>query len=668
MFPLSTPTTTGLWVDWLSLAIVLAGLCAFVLGLSDLWRRGTQRHALVLAPVTLGAYGALGLVGLSVAVMLAGGRGIPVAQAAFLAVAAWGLAIAVMRAPRVWHWWKSASGADLGRTAAFAAAACYSIWFWTDVFQDHVALPGAYDGIVHTAYYLRILEAGVPTLGRVSIGFANIFGTQMFEFYPTGTHALMAIASGFWGQWGLVSHAGILKAWFTLTLAAMPWALFWVARRLMPRMPWWVGLALVFVAMPGFRFPIEAAHEGGASRLLAHVFMAPIYADVLLGRFGALRRRPLAGIVLGLAFLMHPSAFVTLAALLAYAAMCTAAGDAGWRARVLRMAGLAAALAIGALIAAGLLEWNGGVALARDPAKPFSWTTLAYRLQAGWTTLSYAEYGVGRVKQCLIGLGLVLLVTRRKALGLPWRVVGLPIWMVLVAVAALSAQVVSLPGSRLIGGAFYDETPRVIEVLYESVGMCLAAVAWCVWILAAGRALDSHSPGRYAKTASAVGAGLVVAALVYQQARGAWVHDHLRYWDRQLQTPRISRLHALGAWIENNTERNAILFHPPFDSEIWEAWTGRRGIFMYGECHVHNHQLPCNRRKDLINARIDVLRGALDRPASAVGCLAEIDPFGRPGYFLVPSSVASTQPFPVCGDATYVTTLDGHAVVAYRRP
>jgi hypothetical protein len=65
--------------------------------------------------------------------------------------------------------------------------------------------------------------------------------------------------------------------------------LVWVVRRLLPQMPWWVGLALAFIALPGFRFPVEAAHEGGASRLIAHVLLAPIYADTLLGRFSTPR-------------------------------------------------------------------------------------------------------------------------------------------------------------------------------------------------------------------------------------------------------------------------------------------------------------------------------------------------------------------------------------------
>jgi hypothetical protein len=238
MFPLSTPTNTGVSIDLLSLAIVLAGMAAFAAGLADAWARLRAKSGRAtlpdLDPVTLAAYAALGLVALVVAVMLAGARGIPVAQAVFLAVAFWGLATATRRAPRAWKWPQCASSADLSRAALFAAAACWSVWFWAGVFQDHVGLSVAHDGIAHTAWYLRILESGVPTLGRVPIGFREVFGEQMVEFYPTGTHALVAISSGFWGQWGVISHAGILKAWFTLAMAAAGGTL---PRRVLPDAP-----------------------------------------------------------------------------------------------------------------------------------------------------------------------------------------------------------------------------------------------------------------------------------------------------------------------------------------------------------------------------------------------------------------------------------------------
>jgi len=673
MLPLATPTHSGLWIDYVALAIVLTSLSAFVAGLADLCRR-VARGACPIDAITLSAYAALALVGTSVAVMLAGGHGIPAAQAMFLGTSAWGLVCSVRRAPCAWRWLTTASGADRGRATAFAAAAAYSIWFWAGLFQDHVALPVAHDGITHTAYYLRILGAGVPTLGRVPIGFTAIFGMQRFEFYPTGTHALLAISSGFWGQWGVIAHAGILKACFTLTMAALPWSLAFVVRRLMPRLPWWIGLALLLAAIPGFRFPIEAAHEGGASRLFAHLLMAPIYADVLLGRFTSLRRWPLAGLVLGLAFLMHPSACVMVAALLAYSAVWAAIEDAGWRARLGRIAAMGAGIALGGLVALALLRWNGSLAAARSQAVPFSWATWMSRLGQGWTTLFLPEYQMGLVKQALIGAGLALLIVRRKALGVSARVTAFPFWIVLVAVAALSAQVVPFPGSRMLGGAFYDEVPRVIEMCYEAIGLCLAALAWSLWLsltgetpVPQGQGQKLGQPTRDRRLARhAIAAALVIAALGSSLASRAWLQNHFRYWDKTFSTARISRLQALGTWIEKNTEPNALLFYVPFDNEIWEAWTGRRGIFMYGECHVNNAQKPCLDRKGTGIAYIDTLRAALEQPTLAVTCLPGIERFARPAYALISSPVAWTHPVKVCEDATFLVNADGHAVVTSR--
>jgi hypothetical protein len=660
VLPLSTPVTSGLWADGLAIAVVLAGVCAFAFGLVDLSRRIARSAASDIDAVTLSAYGAIGIVALSMVVMVAGGPGIPVSQVVFLIVSAWGLVLAIARLPGLWHWLTTAPDRDLARRGAFAAAMCWSIGFWMDVFQSHVVLPSANDGITHAAYYLRILESGMPTLGRVPIAFSNVFGVQLFDFYPTGTHALMAIASGFWGQWGLISHAGILKAWFTLTIAAAPWALVWVVRRLMPQMPWWVGLALAFIALPGFRFPVEAAHEGGASRLITHVLLAPIYADALLGRFSTPRSWPVAGLLLGMAFLMHASAFVTLAAVLAYATLFSTADELTWRARLLKVAGLAAVIAGGGLLAAGILKWNAGIAVARDPSLPFSWPAVWARWREGWAALFAQDYGMASFKRWLLGLGLALLIARRKLLGVSWRVALFPWWMAVVAIVVLSAQRVPLPGFRLIGGAFWDEVPRAIEVLYEAIGLALAAAAWSAWQIAGG-----SSRRRLSSLAAAV---IVTGAVGYQFSRSDWVHRHIAYWDRFFQTPRIGRLQALGAWIEQHAEPNAIIFHQPFDSEIWEAWTGRRGSFMYGECHENRERAPCVARKALVGGRLDALAQRLERPSPNGRCLAEIDTFDRPAYFLVPSLVSAAEPFAVCSDATYVTTLDRRAVVQYHAP
>ena len=65
--------------------------------------------------------------------------------------------------------------------------------------------------------------------------------------------------------------------------------------------------------MAGFRFPVEAAHEGGASRLIAHLVYLPLYVHTLRGGFGGRGGIGRAGAALAIGFLMHPSAFVTLA-------------------------------------------------------------------------------------------------------------------------------------------------------------------------------------------------------------------------------------------------------------------------------------------------------------------------------------------------------------------
>jgi hypothetical protein len=73
-------------------------------------------------------------------------------------------------------------------------------------------------------------------------------------------------------------------------------------------------------------------------------------------------------------------------------------------------------------------------------------------------------------------------------------------------------------------------------------------------------------------------------------------------------------------------------------------------------------------RRELVGGRLDALERALEEPTAAHRCLSEIDGFGRPGYFLLPSPLVSTGAFPVCSDATYMATRNGHAIFSYRRP
>ena len=615
-------------------------------------------------------YAALGLVAVSVVLMVAGVRSIVPVQIAVAAVTVWGALRGVVRAPELWRWANAAALPVLAQRAVLAAAMIWTVVFWSGIFRSHVALPIYHDGIAHTTYYLRILEAGVPTLGRVPIGFGGLFGVQLFPFYPTGTHTLMAVTGGLWGEWGIVSHAGVLKACFTLTLAALPWAMYWFLRNVLPAMPWWAGLAVVLIAIPGFRFPVEAAHEGGASRLIAHLVLIPIYAEAVLGRFDPFGRRAAGGVVLGCAFLMHPSTFVMLAALMTYSTVFAAAAERQLGAGARRFGGLALSVAIAGLIIAGVLAWNHAAAEARDVTLPFSWTALIARWVEGWSTLFNAEYGTASLHPWLVGFGILVLVVGRRRLGVSGRAAGLPFWMVMMTLLVLAARLIDVAPMRMLGGAFYDEIPRVIEPLFETIGLCLAIALWGVWKLVAGTGggLSLSLMSGRARISTVLAAGIVLVALGYQVGRRPWLVRHISYWDRQFQTPRIGNLQDVGTWIVEHSERNAVLFHEPFDSEIWEAWTGRRGIFMYAECLVTNHLVPCAKRKAFVADQIDALRRRMAEPTPDARCLAPVDAFNRPAYFLVPANPSSARSIALCRDATLVGTFDRHAVIEYRKP
>ncbi len=225
--------------------------------------------------------------------------------------------------------------------------------------------------------------------------------------------------------------------------------------------------------------------------------------------------------------------------------------------------------------------------------------------------------------------------------------------MLLMALLIASAKVISLPGFRLLGGAFYDELPRMVEPLYESIALCLAVGIWAAWDL---------SRTRVSVTVAA--SVVILAAFGYQASRGGWVHRHMAYWDRVYTTPRISQVQELGSWIMKNTEANAVLFFPRFDSEIWEAWTGRRQVVIYGGCYT----TQCGPREDLVNGRLVAVTARLQVPFPNNRCMHEAIVLKAPVYVMVPSVISRPEPFAVCADARYLATKDWHAIVQYRKP
>jgi hypothetical protein len=556
--------------------------------------------------------------------------------------------------PRLWRWIVTSRDGSRGRRLAFALAITYTIGFWIDIFRDHVALPSARDGVAHTMYYMRILQSGDPTLGRVPLSLGDIFGTQLISFYPTGSHALFAIVGGLWDRFGVISHAGVVKACFTLTVAALPWALAWFVRRLLPSLPWWMALALGLVAIPGFRFPVEAAHEGGASRLVAHLVLIPIYADVLTRRFRGWTWVVWFGLVLGVAFLMHPSGFVALAAILGWAVITAAAETPAGASRFVPLAGGAVAAIVGGTLALGLLKWNSGVAEPRPPLEPLALRSLAAWMWITLKTLLDPEYGLSTYKGWLLAAGLTLLVTQRRRLGLSWRVALFPLWMAFIVIVVLVASLSSAPGMALVSGAFWSETPRMVELLYESIGLAMAVAAWWLW-----RAIRRPS------LASGCAVLIVAGAFASQAMRGGWVHRHMLAFDQTFHTPAIGSITALGQWVQNRTPADALLVSDLQHNEIWEAWTGRAQPVIYSEC---TRAPDCPAREDLGRDRLTALRARMVLPLPDRRCLTELDRFTRPVYFIIPSVFVSPAPTMLCKDARYLATVDWHAVIEYVKP
>jgi hypothetical protein len=81
---------------------------------------------------------------------------------------------------------------------------------------------------------------------------------------------------------------------------------------------------------------------------------------------------------------------------------------------------------------------------------------------------------------------------------------------------------------------------------------------------------------------------------------------------------------------------------------------------------VTNDLTPCRRRRAFVAEQFDRLRRRMADPSPTDRCLAPIDAFARPAYFLVPVE-EPVRPAAICRDAMLVATLDRHAVIEYRK-
>ena len=235
-----------------------------------------------------------------------------------------------------------------------------------------------------------------------------------------------------------------------------------------------------------------------------------------------------------------------------------------------------------------------------------------------------------------------------------------------MALLAASSSHLDFPGLGVVRGIFYNQLPRITEILYLPLSVAMASgVALSIWFVTS---LFRRS-SRWARVLAIV-VGLIIAICISRDH--LYLYGHLEglfdHYNKVFHTPRKSRIGNIRRWIMEKTIPSTILIYPPFDLDVLELWTGRAGLFMYGECPVNSYSPSCERQKKLAENVLSKVGARLRLPSPATQCI-EAGIFGGPVVLFMPETFSISLPKGtlICSDAVFEGTLDGHAVVRYLR-
>ena len=224
-----------------------------------------------------------------------GGQGLVIAQWVFLALAATGLLF-------------KRRDADRFELALLGAG----LVLWAYLLRNVAFIPSVDDGVHHLYYYQRMHATGHLLTGHVPLIRSALFGRAFLTFYPSGFHAFAAVLEFPLTQVLQLPSWIAMKSEVLLVLASFLPLLYRLGRTLFPSIPRTaVIVAAIFSGILDV-FPSNAIAEGGISRVAGLVFMVWAVQDFLGSQ---LRRGTLfyfLGLVLPLAFWIHPSAVAHL--------------------------------------------------------------------------------------------------------------------------------------------------------------------------------------------------------------------------------------------------------------------------------------------------------------------------------------------------------------------
>jgi len=497
----------------------------------------------------------------------------------------------------------------------------YFLVQWAWFFRDWVGLPSHHDGIVHATFVMRILETGIANTARIPLQFSDVFGAQSLQFYPVGTHSLLAGLIAPWVWLGWLDVATALQGAQIFACAAAPLLLFYTLRRIFPGK--WLGCAgfVSFLMMSQSIFPMWSVTQGGMMRVLALGLTLPVVAETLVDNSLFRRWGWSLGPLLFAAFFLHPSAALFLGS-----AVVLGAVMGWWRAwSFSQLGGVLFLVAGGGGLVAWILASQPAVALDANlsefgkalPLSFGSWlermgSVFAFTLKDPYKWVQTGFLRRLELKEILFGLGIVLWLSDFWSKRLPRNVRLYPVCMVAFSWLLLSLAFVPWTPARLIGMLFYHIDYRVAELMYLASAIILF---WGVQFV-----VKSERWG------SKVFVLLLAIALLGQVPRVTHMNGELQFFFAKYGSFSKEKFAPLASFIREHTPQNALLVYPRDTADILPAMTGRQGLFAYGECPGGGDSENCRRREQWMER---VLLGRVE------ACLVGAEAFGSRPVFLV---------------------------------
>ena len=546
----------------------------------------------------------------------------------------------------------SGIGVLLFVTAAF--------WLWT--MRDLAGLSSFQDGIAHTAYVVAFLNSGHALLTTTPAALSDIFGSYPLRFYPSGTHALVAMFGVPVIKTGLVFTADYLKAFTVVVALALPFLVFVVISRIGGRHKIPALIAAVAISFDS-RFPVWAIDSGGMSRLLAYALVFAIIWDLLLDG----RRINVAVwlAVLPATFLCHPTAAATLAIALVSQALAQKfrSSRIDWSVFV--------GLVAGGLLVLMLLKVTGATdatirqadATLIDQAHFRGDFVELYKVFLFDTAAS--RFGPLSITDLLLLLTIgSVFVPRGRAV---WRAYP-PEFLLYPVVAFAGLEVFAatsfIPGrvATLIGNVFYHDRQRITESFFAAKAVLAGAgaVMFWGWFTAPSRREHRWWP--------AVASALVLLVVANKAKSATAAYAHLREKFAEYKSPSHRESDDLIEFVRSATEIDSLFIYEPLLIDSLEARTGRRGFFMDEECPNINDNPNCRARLALNDeVQTALARAAGGQTTPVTTCLPFLQRLSHPIYIVVDAATwaARLPRLAICQDLRVVEKFDRFYLFRY---